>query len=57
MTPPQSIDFDVCDTNANSTRDAEVHLLYQALAVLPDEQKECIILFYFYIGRGELLYN
>ncbi len=33
------------DVNANTERDAEVHLLHQALALLPDVQKEAIILF------------
>jgi RNA polymerase sigma-70 factor (ECF subfamily) len=39
------IKFDLQDTNANTERDASVYLLHKALATLPDEQKECIILF------------
>ena len=39
------INFDVQDVNANTERDAEVYLLYKALALLPEEQRECIILF------------
>lgn len=37
--------FDVQDVNAQTERDAEVHLLHKALALLTDEQKECLILF------------
>jgi RNA polymerase sigma-70 factor (ECF subfamily) len=33
------------DVNENSSKDAEVYLLYKALSLLPDNQKECIILF------------
>lgn len=38
-------DFDLPDSNANTERDIEVYLLYKALALLPDEQRECIVLF------------
>ena len=38
-------DFDVQDVNAQTERDAEVYMLHKALAMLPDEQRECIILF------------
>ncbi len=37
--------FDRIDVNANTERDAEIYLLHQALALLPDSQRECIILF------------
>lgn len=40
-----STDFDVQDVNANTERDVEVHLLHQALAMLAEEQRECLILF------------
>lgn len=33
------------DVNANTEREAEVHLLHQALALLPDNQREAIVLF------------
>ena len=33
------------DVNAQTERDAEVYMLHKALAMLPDEQRECIILF------------
>lgn len=33
------------DVNANSSRDAEISMLYKALSLLPDVQRECIILF------------
>jgi len=42
---PQYQNFDVVDVNAVTERDAEVHLLHKALALLPEEQRECIILF------------
>lgn len=42
---PQEPNFDVVDVNAETTRDAEVHLLHKALALLSEEQRECIILF------------
>jgi len=38
-------DFDVQDVNAQTERDAEVYMLHKALAMLPEEQRECIILF------------
>jgi len=44
-TYPQDKDFDVLDVNAETERNAEVHLLHKALALLPEEQRECIILF------------
>jgi RNA polymerase sigma-70 factor, ECF subfamily len=37
--------FDLHDVNANTERDAEVYMLHKALALLPEAQKECIILF------------
>ncbi len=33
------------DINANTEKDTEVYFLYKALALLPDEQKECLVLF------------
>ncbi|UTW62783.1 RNA polymerase sigma factor [bacterium SCSIO 12741] len=33
------------DERSKTDRDAEVYLLHQALALLPDAQKECLILF------------
>lgn len=42
---PQQEGFDVLDVNSGTERDAEVFLLHKALAMLPEEQKECIILF------------
>lgn len=44
-TYPHNQNFDVEDVNAITTRDAEIHLLHKALALLPETQKECIILF------------
>ena len=38
-------DFDLQDVNAKTERDAEVYMLHKALALLPDEQRECLILF------------
>ena len=37
--------FDLQDVNADTERDAEVYMLHKALAILPENQKECIILF------------
>jgi RNA polymerase sigma-70 factor (ECF subfamily) len=37
--------FSLPDLNNDSSKDAEVHFLYQALAKLNDEQRESIILF------------
>ena len=37
--------FDLIDVNANAERDAEVFMLHKALALLPDDQRESIILF------------
>jgi RNA polymerase sigma-70 factor (ECF subfamily) len=37
--------FDVEDQNADTSRNAEVYLLYQAIGLLPEDQKECLILF------------
>lgn len=37
--------FDAGDVNANSETATEIYLLHKALALLPDEQRECIILF------------
>jgi RNA polymerase sigma-70 factor (ECF subfamily) len=39
------IKFDLHDVNAKTERDAEVYMLHKALSLLPDIQKECIILF------------
>lgn len=33
------------DVNANTERDAEIYFLYKALTLLPDEQRECLVLF------------
>jgi RNA polymerase sigma-70 factor (ECF subfamily) len=35
----------ISDVNANTDSDADVHFLYEALAKLNDDQRECIILF------------
>ncbi|PCJ23803.1 MAG: hypothetical protein COA97_10805 [Flavobacteriales bacterium] len=37
--------FDLQDVNAKTERDAEVYMLHKALAILPEQQRECIILF------------
>ena len=37
--------LNINDVNANSSRDAEIHMLHQALSLLPDIQRECIVLF------------
>lgn len=37
--------LNINDVNANASRDAEISMLYQALSLLPDAQRECIILF------------
>lgn len=37
--------LNINDVNANTSRDAEISMLYQALSLLPDVQRECIILF------------
>ncbi len=42
---PQHQNFDVLDVNAETEREAEVYLLHRALAMLPEVQRECIILF------------
>tara|TARA_B100000809_G_scaffold206739_1_gene208890 strand:- start:440 stop:976 length:537 start_codon:yes stop_codon:yes gene_type:complete len=42
---PEQQGFDVLDVNSKTERDAEVYLLHKALAMLPEEQRECIILF------------
>ena len=39
----EQLDFN--DVNADSSREAEIYMLYKALNLLPDIQKECIILF------------
>jgi len=39
------ISFDLIDVNANAERDAEVFMLHKALALLPDDLRESIILF------------
>lgn len=33
------------DVNANTEMDAEIYFLYKALAMLPEEQRECLVLF------------
>ena len=42
---PQYQEFDVEDVNSNTECHAEIHLLHKALALLNDDQRECIILF------------
>ncbi|MBL4669797.1 MAG: RNA polymerase sigma factor [Flavobacteriales bacterium] len=42
---PQQQGFDVLDVNSATERDAEIYLLHKALAMLPEQQRECIILF------------
>lgn len=42
---PQHPHFDVEDRDADTSRKTEVSILYQALSGLPDEQRECLILF------------
>lgn len=42
---PYSPDFDVPDGHANAEREAEVYLLEKAFAMLPDDQRESVILF------------
>ena len=37
--------LDILDVNANPQETADVHYLHRALAQLPEEQRECIILF------------
>ena len=37
--------LEVCDKNANTQLDADVHYLHVALSKLNDEQRECVILF------------
>lgn len=37
--------LDILDVNANPQASADVHYLHRALAQLPEEQRECIILF------------
>lgn len=37
--------LDILDVNANPQESADVHYLHRALAQLPEEQRECIILF------------
>ena len=37
--------FMLQDVNANTERDAEVYMLHKALALLSEDQRECIILF------------
>ena len=39
------IDFDVPDESANTEQNINVYLLHKALALLPDEQRECLVLF------------
>ncbi|MGB0807029.1 MAG: RNA polymerase sigma factor [Salibacteraceae bacterium] len=42
---PVNAHLEVIDVNAQTDSLSEVYFLYQALALLPAEQKECIILF------------
>ena len=42
---PQHPNFDVVDINMDTSTRTDVHFLYQGLALLPTDQKECIILF------------
>jgi len=35
----------ITDLNADSEKDTNIFLLYQALALLPEDQRECVILF------------
>ena len=37
--------FEVGDKSANVEKDMEVYLLYKALSMLPEERRECLILF------------
>lgn len=40
-----SDDYQILDTNSSSATQAEVYFLHRALSMLPDEQKEAVILF------------
>ncbi len=42
---PQHPNFDVEDHSLDPSAKADVHFLYEALGLLPDDQRECIILF------------
>jgi RNA polymerase sigma-70 factor (ECF subfamily) len=42
---PSYESFDVLDVNAKTEQEAEVYLLHKALALLPEVQRECIVLF------------
>ncbi|NQY11271.1 MAG: RNA polymerase sigma factor [Flavobacteriales bacterium] len=42
---PTSDPVDLRDESALTERSAEVYLLYQALSLLPDKQRECLVLF------------
>jgi RNA polymerase sigma factor (sigma-70 family) len=41
----QSTAFSYEDVNANTERDAETYLLHKALALLPEDQREALVLF------------
>ena len=41
----QPENLELHDTNSNTERDAEVYLLHQAMNELPDDMRECLILF------------
>ena len=45
LSKTESTSFDLQDVNAKTERDAEVYMLHKALEILPENQKECIILF------------
>lgn len=42
---PSNQNFDVADQHADPSRNAEVYFLYKALGLLPEAQRECLILF------------
>ncbi len=42
---PQHESFDVLDVNSATEKQVEIFLLYKTLSILPEAQRECIILF------------
>ena len=42
---PEAVDWEVPDADANTGASTEIYLLYKAMDLLPEEQKEGIILF------------
>ena len=42
---PQNVQIEVVDLHAQTDARSDVYFLHQALALLPEEQRECIILF------------